>query len=126
VTATTSATANVATVGREAVLVLGLRDLRPRCTGSVALIALVSIVAVAGCGGGRVDKNSDAYSDGEACGRIYALSYNGKTMKPISLSETVFLCQWNHNLYKTPGGSGTKTSYVAGVKDAYRRAKEGE
>jgi hypothetical protein len=94
---------------RGAVPFLGLRDLRQHCIGSVALSALLSIVAVAiaGCGGGRVDKNSDAYSDGEACGRIYALTYNEKTMEPTPLSETVVLCQYNHdpnpNVYAAKG-----------------------
>jgi len=91
------------------------------------VIALaVSMVAVAGCGGGRVDRNSAAYSDGEACGRIYAQTYNEKTMEPTPLRETVVLCEYNQKLYRTPGGSGNKASYEAGVKDAYRRAKKSE
>ena len=107
-------------------MLLGLRDLRRHRIAHVALFVIgVSIVTSAGCGGGRVDKNSDAYSDGEACGRIYALTYNEKTMEPTPLSETVVLCQYNHSLYKSPGGSGNKASYLAGVKDAYRRAKDG-
>jgi hypothetical protein len=90
------------------------------------LIALaVSVFVVAGCGGGRVEKNSDAYSAGEACGRIYANTYNEKTLEPIPLRETVFLCEYNEESYRTPGGSGNKASYVAGVKNAYRRATAG-
>jgi hypothetical protein len=72
---------------RQAVLFLRVRHLRQHCNGSVALIALVSIVAFAGCGTGRVDKNSDAYSDGEACGRIYALTHNEKTMEPCGVKK---------------------------------------
>jgi hypothetical protein len=88
------------------------------------LIAWVLVVAVAGCGGGgRVDKNSDAYSAGEACGRIYLQTYNEKTMERTPISEAVVLCEYNQDLYRTPGGSGNKASYVAGIKDAYRRAK---
>ncbi len=87
------------------------------------LIALASIVA-AGCGGGRVDEKSDAYSDGEACGRIYLQTYNEKTMERTPSNEAVVLCEYNHSLYKTPGGSGNNASYVAGVKAAYRRAYE--
>jgi hypothetical protein len=83
----------------------------------------VSVVVLAGCGGGRVDKNSDAYSDGEACGRIYLQTYNEKTMKRTPISKAVALCKYNHNLYKTPGGTGNNASYVAGVKDMYRQAK---
>jgi hypothetical protein len=91
-----------------------------------ALAALgVSILALAGCGGGRVDKHSDAYSDGGACGRIYLQTYNDKTLQRTPMSEAVALCEYNHNLYKTPGGSGNNASYVAGVKDAYRLAKAG-
>jgi hypothetical protein len=84
----------------------------------------VSIVLVAGCGGRRVDKKSDAYSDGGACGRIYLQTYNEKTMERTPVDEAVKLCEYNHNLYTTPGGSGNNASYVAGVKDAYRRANE--
>jgi hypothetical protein len=83
-----------------------------------------SIVLVVGCGGGRVDKKSDAYSDGEACGRIYLQTYNEKTMERTPPSEAVVLCESNHNLYKTAGGSGNNASYVAGAKDAYRMANE--
>jgi len=81
-----------------------------------------SIVLVAGCGGGHVDRKSDAYSDGEACGRIYLQTYNEKTMEHTPISEAVALCEYNHALYQTPGGSGNNASYVAGVKAAYRQA----
>jgi hypothetical protein len=84
----------------------------------------LSVVLVAGCGGGRVDKRSDAYSDGEACGRVYLQTYNEKTMERTPISEAVVLCEYNHSIYKTAGGSGNNASYVAGVKGAYRRANE--
>jgi hypothetical protein len=91
-----------------------------------ALAALgFSILAAAGCGGGSVDKRSDAYSDGGACGRIYLQTYNEKTLERTPMSEAVALCEYNHNLYRTPGGSGNNASYVAGVKDAYRQASQG-
>jgi hypothetical protein len=85
----------------------------------------VLIVVFAGCGGGRVDENSNVYSDGEACGRIYLQTYNERTTERTPISEAVALCEYNHSLYKTPGGSGNNASYVAGVKDAYRQAKAG-
>src|SRR5262249_62269009 len=74
----------------------------------------LSVVLVAGCGGGRVDKRSDAYSDGEACGRVYLQTYNEKTMERTPISEAVGLCGDNHSNYKTPGGAGENARYVAG------------
>ena len=85
----------------------------------------VLIGVLAGCGGGGVDRSSDAYSDGESCGRIYALRYGDNAREPPPLKETVSLCEYNRNSYRTPGGSGNEASYVAGVKDSYRRAVKG-
>jgi hypothetical protein len=94
-----------------------------RAMVALAMLA-VSIVAFVGCGGGSVDKHSDAYSDGGACGRIYLQTYNEKTLERTPMSEAVALCEYNHNLYATPGGSGNNASYVAGVKNAYRQAHQ--
>ena len=87
------------------------------------VIALgAALVFVAGCGSGRVNKQSDVYVDGEACGQMYALTYNEKTLKPTPLSEAVVLCGVNESSYKDPGDSGNGASYVAGVKNGYRQA----